>query len=182
MFWGGTIDSVSVMRLSHQTKHRASQAKTSSVKDDRIVVRPFRMEDYGAAFALWRRCEGVGLGSSDTREAIAAYLRRNPGLSFVAQMKGRLVGAVLCGHDGRRGYLHHLAVSKRCRRAGLGRRLVDLCLERLRRIDIHKCNIFVFSDNLDGMTFWTRTGWTPRPDLSLLQVNLSSACSRKRSC
>jgi hypothetical protein len=61
-------------------------------------------------------------------------------------------------------------------------RLVDTCLERLRRIDIHKCNIFVFAENVEGMTFWTRTGWTPRPDLSLLQVDLSGACSRKRSC
>jgi ribosomal protein S18 acetylase RimI-like enzyme len=161
---------------------KACQATFGSAKDDGIVVRPFRMKDYDSVFALWRRCEGVGLGASDTRAAVNAYLRRNPGLSFIAQKKGRLVGAVLCGHDGRRGYLHHLAVSKRYRRAGLGRRLVDLCLERLRSMDIHKCNIFVFSDNLDGMTFWTRTGWTPRPDLSLLQVNLSSVCPRKRSC
>jgi putative acetyltransferase len=162
--------------------HKSRQATSGSAKDDGIVVRPFRMKDYDAVFALWRRCEGVGLGESDTRAAIVAYLRRNPGMSYVAQMKGRLVGTVLCGHDGRRGYLHHLAVSKRYRRAGLGRRLVDLCLERLRRIDIHKCNIFVFADNVDGMAFWTRTGWTPRPDLSLLQVDLSGACSRKRSC
>jgi ribosomal protein S18 acetylase RimI-like enzyme len=170
------------MRRSHQANHKARQSASGSGKDDGIVVRPFRMEDYDPVFALWQRCEGVGLGASDTRAAIAAYLRRNPGLSFVAQMKSRLVGAVLCGHDGRRGYLHHLAVSKRHRRAGLGRRLVDICLERLRRIDIQKCNIFVFADNVEGMTFWTRTGWTPRPDLSLLQVDLSCACSRKRSC
>jgi putative acetyltransferase len=170
------------MRLSQQANHKASQATSGSSRDDGIVVRPFRMDDYDAVFALWRRCEGVGLGASDTRAAIAAYLRRNPGLSFVAQMKGRIVGTVLCGHDGRRGYLHHLAVSKRCRRAGLGRRLVDICLERLRRIDIHKCNIFVFADNVEGMTFWIRTGWTPRPDLRLLQVDLSGARSRKRSC
>jgi putative acetyltransferase len=170
------------MRLSRQSSHKASQSTSGSAKDTGIVVRPFRMDDYDAVFALWRRSEGIGLGASDTRAAIAAYLRRNPGLSFVAQMKGRLVGAVLCGHDGRRGYLHHLAVSKRHRRAGLGRRLVDICLERLRRIDIQKCNIFVFTDNVDGMTFWTRTGWTPRPDLSLLQVDLSVARSRKRSC
>ena len=170
------------MSLSHQANPKASQATCGSAKDDGSVVRPFRMQDYDAAFALWRRCEGIGLGASDTKAAIAAYLRRNPGLSFVAHRKGRLVGTVLCGHDGRRGYLHHLAVSKRYRREGLGRRLVDICLESLRRMDIHKCNIFVFADNVEGLTFWTRTGWTPRPDLSLLQVDLSGACSRKRSC
>jgi ribosomal protein S18 acetylase RimI-like enzyme len=170
------------MRRSYQAKHKAKQATSGSAKDDGIVVRPFRMEDYDDVFALWRRSEGVGLGASDTRVAIAAYLRRNPGLSFVAHRKERLVGAVLCGHDGRRGYLHHLAVSTRYRRAGLGRGLVDICLDRLRTIDIHKCNIFVFADNVEGMTFWTHTGWTPRPDLSLLQVDLAGACSHKRSC
>lgn len=182
MFQTGTVDSISIMRLSHQANHKAGQATSGSAKGDGIVVRPFRMGDYDAVVALWRRCEGVGLGASDTRAAVAAYVRRNPGLSFIAQMRGRLVGAVLCGHDGRRGYLHHLAVSKRYRRAGLGRRLVDICLEGLRRIDIPKCNIFVFADNVEGMTFWTRTGWTPRPDLRLLQVDLSDACSRKRCC
>lgn len=182
LFSVGSVDSVSVMSLSHQANPKASHATSGSAKDDGVVVRPFCMKDYEDVFALWRRSEGVELGASDTRAAIAAYVRRNPGLSFVAHRKGQLVGTVLCGHDGRRGYLHHLAVSKRHRRAGLGRRLVDKCLERLRRIDIHKCNIFVFADNLEGMTFWTRTGWTPRPDLRLLQIDLSGACSRKRSC
>lgn len=72
---------------------------------EKTVLRPFHIGDYDAVFALWQRCQGVGLGASDTRPAIAAYLRRNPGLSFVAQRKGKLVGAILGGHDGRWGYL-----------------------------------------------------------------------------
>ena len=140
--------------------------------NEKTVLRPFRIGDYDAVIALWRRCEGIGLGASDTRSAIAAYLRRNPGLSFVAQRKGRLVGAVLGGHDGRRGYLHHLAVAARHRRAGLGCQLVDRCLEKLRQAGIQKCDIFVFAGNAEGMKFWTRTGWQPRPDLCLLQVDL----------
>lgn len=71
------------------------------------IVRHFRIEDFDAVIALWRRTEGVGLNESDTRRAITAYLRRNPKLSFVAEKDGRIIGAVLCGHDGRRGYLHH---------------------------------------------------------------------------
>jgi putative acetyltransferase len=140
--------------------------------NETTVLRPFRFADYDAVLALWRRCQGIGLGASDTRARIVAYLRRNPGFSFVAQRNGKLVGAILGGHDGRRGYLHHLAVAKRHRRAGLGRQLVDSCLEKLREAGIEKCNIFVFAGNADGMKFWARTGWGERPDLCLLQVNL----------
>ena len=78
---------------------------------DRTIVRIFRIKDYDAVFALWRRSEGVGLNESDTRAAIASFLRRNPRHSFIAEKQGRIIGAVLCGHDGRRGYLHHLAVA-----------------------------------------------------------------------
>lgn len=147
---------------------------TARSAKERTLVRPFRMADYDAVFALWRRCQGVGLGASDTRSAIAAYVRRNPGLSFVAQRKGKLVGAILGGHDGRRGYLHHLAVAAAHRRAGLGRKLVDRCLAQLREAGLEKCNIFVFAGNTEGMAFWARTGWRPRPDLCLLQVDLTS--------
>ena len=73
--------------------------------DDGTIVRAFRVEDYDAVIALWRRTEGVGLNESDTRRAIAEFLQCNPRLSFVAEKDGRIIGAVLCGHDGRRGYL-----------------------------------------------------------------------------
>jgi ribosomal protein S18 acetylase RimI-like enzyme len=95
---------------------------------DGTIVRHFRIEDVDAVIALWRRTEGVGLNESDTRPAIAAFLRRNPNLSFVAENDGRIIGAVLCGHDGRRGCLHHLAVSKRHRCRGVGQQLVNACL------------------------------------------------------
>ena len=75
---------------------------------DETIVRSFHIEDFDAVIALWRRAKGVGLNESDTRRAITAFLRRNPNFSFVAEKAGRIVGAVLCGHDGRRGYLHHL--------------------------------------------------------------------------
>jgi len=90
------------------------------------------------------------LNESDTRPAIAAYLRRNPRLSFVAEKKGRVIGAVLCGHDGRRGYLHHLAVSKRHRQRGIGRQLVNACLAKLRTLGIQKCTIFLFASTPTG--------------------------------
>lgn len=126
--------------------------------------------DYAAVRALWEQSEGVGLNESDTPEAIALFLQRNPGLSLVARTAdGALIGAVLCGHDGRRGYLHHLAVSRPHRGRGLGRRLVAECLARLRAQGIPKCNIFLYADNAAGRAFWLHEGWSPREDLVVLQ-------------
>ena len=150
--------------------------------DDGIIVRSFRIKDYDAVIALWRRTEGVGLNESDTRRANTAYLRRNPKLSFVAEKDGRIIGAVLCGHDGRRGYLHHLAVSKRHRCRGIGRRLVNACLAKLRQAGIPKCNIFIFASNAEGMKFWTRTGWSLRTELRLMQIRLDDGGGAREDC
>ena len=148
--------------------------------NDGMIVRHFRIEDFDAVIALWRRTEGVGLNESDTRLAITAFLRRNPRLSFVAEQGGRIIGAVLCGHDGRRGYLHHLAVSKRHRRRGIGRLLVNACLAKLRKAGIQKCNIFIFANNAAGMKFWTHTGWSLRTELRLMQIRLDDGGSARR--
>ena len=129
--------------------------------------------DYDAVLALWQSSEGIGLNESDTREAIAAYLVRNPGFSLVAEVKGVIVGALLCGHDGRRGYLHHLAVASPHRRRGLGRTLVDESIARLRAQGITKCNIFLFANNAAGRAFWLRQGWAPREDLVVVQKAIS---------
>jgi len=150
--------------------------------NDGTIVRHFRIEDYDAVIALWRRTEGVGLNESDTRPAIAAFLRRNPRLSLVAETDGRITGAVLCGHDGRRGYLHHLAVSKRHRGRGIGRRLVDACLAKLRKAGISKCNIFIFAGNAAGIKFWAHTGWSLRKELRLMQIPLDDGRGAGRDC
>jgi ribosomal protein S18 acetylase RimI-like enzyme len=133
-------------------------------------LRDFSLTDYDTVLVLWRSCEGIGLNESDTREAIAAFLVRNPGLSLVATDEdGGIVGAVLGGHDGRRGYLHHLAVVPAHRGRGLGRRLVDETLARLRRHGIPKCSIFLYADNAAGRAFWLREGWSAREDLVVVQ-------------
>lgn len=145
-----------------------------SVKTRAVTLRAFRIRDYEEVLKLWRRSEGVGLNESDTRPAIAAFLRRNPGLSFVAVKHGKIIGAVLCGHDGRRGYLHHLAVARRYRAQGIGLKLVAACLAKLRAADIHKCNIFVYAGHAAGMSFWKHNGWKLREDLRVMQVELGS--------
>ena len=89
-----------------------------------ITISPFLIEAYDEVFTLWKQSEGVGLSSADSRENIHYFLEQNPGMSFVASAEGRIIGTVLTGHDGRRGYIYHLAVHPDRRRQGLGRTLV----------------------------------------------------------
>lgn len=133
------------------------------------AIAPMTPADFPEVLALWAATEGVGLNESDTPEQLAAYLQRNPGFSLVARDAGRVIGAVLCGHEGRRGYLHHLAVATEHRGLGLGRQLVDTCLAELKRAGITRCNIFVFADNDEGMAFWRHTGWALRDDVRMMQ-------------
>ena len=137
------------------------------------AIRSMSLADYEAVLRLWQQTEGVGLNESDTRQGIALYLARNPGLSRVAAEGATIAGAVLCGHDGRRGYLHHLAVAKTHRKRGLGRALVEACLNALAQQGIPKCNIFLYADNAEGGAFWQHQGWLKRPDLQVLQKTIA---------
>lgn len=131
-----------------------------------LEISEMRIEDYDEVLALWHSSEGVGLGESDTEEAIGRFLARNPGLSLVARKGRALAGAVLCGHDGRRGYVHHLAVAPPYRREGVGRALVEQCQRRLREAGIPKTHLNVYGANAVGLAFWRRTGWTERTELT----------------
>lgn len=130
------------------------------------------MADYEAVLALWQAMAGVGLSQADTRPAIARFLERNPGLSFIAQAGPSVIGVVLGGHDGRRGYLHHLAVSPAYRRQGLGQALVERCLAGLNAQGIDKCHLFVFTGNEAAQAFWRDTGWQERSDLIVFSQTL----------
>ena len=133
-------------------------------------VRPMVIGDFDQVVELWRSTEGIGMSDSDSPEAIADFLSRNPNLSLTARLEsGRLVGAVLCGHDGRRGYLYHLAVTRDFRHQGIAKALLDRCLAGLRALGIQKCSIFVYENNSDGQAFWTHNGWKRRADLCILQ-------------
>jgi ribosomal protein S18 acetylase RimI-like enzyme len=138
---------------------------TDSMK---VALREFAIGDYDAARSLWESAPGIGLSEADGRENIARFLDRNPGLSFVAEQEGGLVGALLCGNDGRRGFLHHLAVSAPHQRGGIGRALVERSLGALAAIGIRKCHIFVLADNQEGRRFWQRVGWQERTTLLVM--------------
>jgi ribosomal protein S18 acetylase RimI-like enzyme len=139
-------------------------------------IKEMTIGDYDEVVALWRATEGVGLSDADSREGIARFLERNPGLSYVARTEdGQLVGAALCGHDGRRGYIHHLAVAESARRQGLGRNLVGRCMFCLMQIGIQKCHLFVFGENEAAQKFWDSLGWMQRVELVMMSHAVPTA-------
>jgi len=127
--------------------------------DRKIVTREFCIDDYDAALELWQRVEGLEVAEGDDREGVTQFVARNPELSRVAIDGSTLVGVVMCGHDGRRGHIYHLAVDSAYRRYGLGKRLVQECLDGLRRVGIVRAIILVADNNLGGAEFWKRAGW-----------------------
>jgi N-acetylglutamate synthase len=133
-----------------------------------IVIREMKIEDYDEAIALWEASEGVGVAEGDSREEIQRFLIRNPGFSFSAYDSGILVGTVLGGHDGRRGYITHMAVHSAYRSSGIARELEEHCMIAFREAGIHKCHIHVYVDNHSGIAFWDNIGWQERTELVVM--------------
>ena len=133
-----------------------------------VTMREMFIEDYENVIKLWKHADGIGLSEADSRENISVFLARNPGLSVVAEIDGAIIGAVLCGHDGRRGYLHHLAVSEEKRLKGIGKGLVERCFDNLKQFGITRCHIFVFRRNQTARDFWLKMGWQQRDDLDIM--------------
>ncbi|GET41783.1 GCN5-related N-acetyltransferase [Microseira wollei NIES-4236] len=140
-----------------------------------IDIRELTAVDYDDVISLWESTEGVRLRDADKKENMEQYLLPNPGLSFAARKDGHIVGAVLCGHDGRRGYLHHLAVAKAYRRQGIATALVSRCLAQLRLIGIEKCHLFVLEKNAEAQKFWQKLGWSERTDIKMMSLNMSNS-------
>ena len=129
----------------------------------KIDTREFSVTDYDAAVQIWQRVEGVEIAEGDDRKGIAEFLARNPGLSRVAIDGPTIIGVALCGHDGRRGHIYHLAVDPAYQGRGLGKRLLDECLDGLRRAGVQRVIILVADDNQRGAEFWKRRGWEEIP-------------------
>ncbi len=132
-----------------------------------LNYRKIVIEDYDALFTLWKSIAGMGLRSlDDSREGIAKFLRRNPETSFCAVDGERLVGCILCGNDGRRGFIYHACVHPDYRKIGVGKQLVELALAALKKEGINKCALVCFSSNELGNDFWHSLGWEQRTDLN----------------
>jgi putative acetyltransferase len=129
------------------------------------------LDDYDETHALWRQCEGVRISALDDREGFDKFLQRNPGFSQTARIDGKLAAAVMCGHDGRIGYLHHAAVAPQFRRSGIGRAIVGRCLELLKAAGVKAVYAFVVETNSIGHDFWKSLGWTVR-DVDVMQREL----------
>ena len=127
-------------------------------------IEPMRMDDYDGVIALWKRTEGIS--RLETRDEMARFLERNPDLSLVVHCEHQVVAAVLCGHDGRRGYMYHLAVDREHRRHGLAQQMVDRCLAALGRLGIIRCGLQVYRSNEIGLSYWRSTGWKERTDVA----------------
>lgn len=124
-----------------------------------VTTREFGIDDCEKIIAFWEKIDGVEICEGDSREEIGEYLKRNPGLSRVAEVDGAIVGAALCGHDGRRGWIYHLAVAGEYRGHGVGKQLVDDCVDGLRKIGLKRAIILVAGDNPAGHEFWLGNGW-----------------------
>ena len=130
-----------------------------------IELRTMKNEDYDQVYALWKESEGLKLNADDSRESVIHFLERNPALSFVAIDQDNLVGAALCGHDGRHGYIHNLAVKKTHRKQGIGKSMVGRCMFELIKLGIHRCHLYVEGDNQNGINFWKKLGWEQRVEM-----------------
>ena len=137
-------------------------------------IREMKIEDYEKVYALWKTIKGFGIRSvDDSKEGIERFLKWNPGLSVVAEEQGEIVGAILCGSDGRRGCLYHVCVHKDFRRQGIGKNMVVWCMGKLKELQINKVSLIAFTQNDVGNAFWKEIGWTKREDLNYYDFTLN---------
>ncbi len=138
------------------------------------MIRKMTINDYDAVFTLWVNTEGMGLRSlDDSREGIGAFLKRNPETCFVALAGDIVTGAILCGHDGRRGYIYHTVVDNRYRKKGIGSALVEASVEALRNEGITRVCLNVMESNEKGRTFWTNRGWEKKDFLGFYSKSIT---------
>ena len=138
-------------------------------------IRTMVPEDYEEIYSLWTKIKGFAMRSiDDSREGVERFLKRNPNTSVVAQKEGKIVGAILCGHDGRRGCLYHVCVDPEYRKQGIGRAMVVFAMKALKEEGISKVSLIAFTVNDVGNSFWRRIGWTQREDLNYYDFTLNT--------
>lgn len=139
-----------------------------------MLIRVMTIEDYDQVRALWMKIKGFGIRSvDDSREGVERFLKRNPATSVVAEEDGKIVGAILCGHDGRRGCLYHVCVDEKYRMHGIGKAMVVFAMEALKKEQINKVSLIAFTKNDVGNAFWNEIGWTKRKDLNYYDFTLN---------
>ena len=140
------------------------------------MIRTMTIEDYDQIWKLWMSIKGFGIRSiDDSREGVELFLKRNPTTSVVAVEDGKIVGSILCGHDGRRGCLYHVCVDEEYRMRGIGKSMVVKAMEALKDEHINKVSLIAFTKNDIGNAFWKEIGWTKREDLNYYEFTLNEA-------
>ncbi|MBQ5677113.1 MAG: GNAT family N-acetyltransferase [Lachnospiraceae bacterium] len=138
------------------------------------MIRAMEIADYEKVHDLWMSIKGFVIRSiDDSKEGVERFLQRNPGISVVAEEDGKIVGAILCGHDGRRGCLYHVCVAEDYRLRGIGKEMVVYCMEALRKEKISKVSLIAFTENDIGNAFWKEIGWKQRLDLNYYDFTLN---------
>lgn len=133
-----------------------------------------QIEDYEKIYGLWMTIDGFGIRTiDDSYEGVERFIKRNPTTSVVAECDGKIVGAILCGHDGRRGCLYHVCVHKEYRKRGIGKAMVVFCMKALQEEKINKVSLIAFKSNVIGNAFWKSAGWTFREDLNYYDFTLN---------
>lgn len=133
----------------------------------KILVREMTLADYDGVYRLWMSIQGFGIRSiDDSREGVARFLKRNPTTSVVAEQNGRIVGSILCGHDGRTGFFYHVCVAKDYRQHGVGHRMAHFAMRALQAEGVNKVSLIAFKSNDVGNAFWRNVGWTERTDVN----------------
>ena len=131
-----------------------------------MQIRKMTIADYDDVYSLWMSCAGMGLNSlDDTKDGIARFLERNPETCFVASIDESIVGAIMVGTDGRRGYIYHTAVHPDYRKRGIAKTLVETALSAVENLGINKVALVVFGRNKSGNEFWEKMGFTTREDI-----------------
>ena len=139
-----------------------------------FTLRVMQIEDYENIYKLWMTIDGFGIRSiDDSFDGVARFIKRNPTTSVVAEVDGNIVGAILCGHDGRRGCFYHVCVHKDYRKRGIGKAMAVFCMKALQEEDINKVSLIAFKSNAVGNAFWRSAGWTFREDLNYYDFTLN---------
>ena len=139
-----------------------------------VMIREMRMEDYDQVYALWNEIKGFGIRTvDDSREGVERFLKRNPTTSVVAVQNGRVIGNILCGHDGRTGCFYHVCVEASYRKHGIGYRMVRAAMEALHKEGVSKITLIAFKRNQVGNAFWKGIGWTEREDINSYEFILN---------
>ena len=139
-----------------------------------MTIRTMTIEDFEQVHALWMTIKGFGIRSiDDSKEGVERFLKRNPTTSVVAEIDNKIVGSILCGHDGRRGCLYHVCVDEKYRRHGIGKAMVVYAIRPLNRKKINKVSLIAFTVNDIGNAFWNTIEWTERKDLNYYEFVLN---------